>query len=309
MGTQKKRLEPTPSTLRSLYVASGGVCEMTDCNKRLTRGSGAWIGTVAHIVSAEGDGPRADPSMTPEDRRRESNLMLLCADHGREVDDRRSGERDFPRAKLEAIKRAHEERFAHLVDEMVASTKTRPAAVDDFLDSSPRSSVAPGSCEAFGRFLDGGQGTPDELAALIGDVRRQLEHSRQLLSDLSEAALGTLAVLLDLWQRSLDRDEDGASDYGDIWAYGAVAEIHEAVVHNRERNQSRLLAALNELEQRKIVSRPPDEVFDSSENTYAVSTPWGREWTTWPLIAYFLQTHPALTVAAWVRSLDYTVFD
>lgn len=309
MATQKKRLDPTPSALRSLYVASGGVCEMTDCNKRLTRASGAWIGTVAHIVSAEDDGPRADSSMSPEERRKESNLMLLCADHGREVDDRLSGERDFPLARLEEIKRAHEERFADLVDEMITSTKIRPPAVDDFLDSSARRSVAPGSCEAFGRFLDGNQGTPDELAVFIKDNRRQLEHSRRLLSDLSEAALGTLAVLLDLWQRSLDRRADGAYGYGDMWAWNAVAGIPEAIVHNRERNQSRLMAALEELEQRKLLSRPPEELFDLSEKSYAVRTPWGREWTTWPLIACFLDTHRGLTVGAWVRSLDYAVFD
>jgi hypothetical protein len=99
MTGQKKRLDPTDTTLRSLYIASGGICEMQDCNKRLTQPSGAWIGTVAHIVSAEDNGPRADKSMDPKNRRAASNLMLLCADHGREVDDLQTGEKLYPRER------------------------------------------------------------------------------------------------------------------------------------------------------------------------------------------------------------------
>jgi hypothetical protein len=96
----KKRLDPTPATLRNLYLASGGVCAMPGCDKRLNKANGAWIGTVAHIVSAEDNGPRADSSMSAEEKRAFTNLILLCADHGRLIDDRETGERDFPRVKL-----------------------------------------------------------------------------------------------------------------------------------------------------------------------------------------------------------------
>jgi hypothetical protein len=114
---------------------------MTDCNKRLMDADGAWIGTVAHIVSAEDTGPRADVSMSPELRRKSTNLMLLCADHGRKIDDRETGERDFPRHRLLSIKAAHEERFAQAISQMIESSRPKGISVEDFMDTSPGHAV------------------------------------------------------------------------------------------------------------------------------------------------------------------------
>src|SRR4051794_12538411 len=92
--TPKKRLTPFENTVRELMFASGGRCAI--CKVSLFGPSGGWIGTIAHIVAAEDGGPRGDPKMNPEDRRKADNLMLLCATHGREVDDRQTGESRFP---------------------------------------------------------------------------------------------------------------------------------------------------------------------------------------------------------------------
>ena len=45
------------------------------------------IGEIAHIVAAKPAGPRGDSKLTQEERDSIDNLMLLCSDHHKEIDD------------------------------------------------------------------------------------------------------------------------------------------------------------------------------------------------------------------------------
>ena len=64
-----KRLPPKPETLRKLYILSGNMCAMPNCTKVLIDEDGTWIGEVAHIHAASDGGPRADTSLSQEERR------------------------------------------------------------------------------------------------------------------------------------------------------------------------------------------------------------------------------------------------
>lgn len=303
---QKKRLDPTPTTLRSLYIASGGMCEMQGCNKRLTQPTGAWIGTVAHIVSAEDNGPRADKSMSPEARRAAANLMLLCADHGREVDDSQTGERLFPRVRLEEIKLAHETRFSGLIDGMLASSRSKAPSVDDFIDTTTGRNVAGQTYAKFADYWNLADGGSD----LMDLARQELEESRRLLSGLSQAALGMLSWLLGVWESSLDQAPRGSMNFGEDWWGRGYLEVHESLIHNRELNQAQLRSVLWELEQRSIVSPPsPDEYDDYQGLKYSIRSPWSTELTTWRRIAEYLDRTHLSSVSSWVNGLDYSVFD
>ena len=44
------------------------------------------IGVAAHITAASPEGPRFDPSLTPEQRRSPENDIWLCHNHGKLVD-------------------------------------------------------------------------------------------------------------------------------------------------------------------------------------------------------------------------------
>src|SRR6266852_2422893 len=44
------------------------------------------VGVAAHITAASPDGPRYDPSLSPEQRRHPSNGIWLCQNHGKLVD-------------------------------------------------------------------------------------------------------------------------------------------------------------------------------------------------------------------------------
>lgn len=298
MAGAKKRLDPTPTTLRKLYLASGGVCAMPGCDKRLNKANGAWIGTVAHIVSAEDNGPRADPSMSAEEKRAFSNLMLLCADHGRWIDDRETGERDFPRAKLEEIKQVHELRFSRLVDQMIKSARPKARSVHDFLDTSIAHSVPSGSCHRFVTYWDLGP----ELAV---KAQQEFRESRRLLMVLSVAARGTLAALLELWESARRSMGLGDQDLDDRWLRASV-KVHGSLVYNRMLNQRQLYSALAELEQKRLVD-PPDPYSDSER--YTVNCPWTDQLTGWRTIAEYLDSTQKVAVSSWVRTLDYTVFD
>lgn len=76
---------------RELCYDSLGVCGKPSCQQNLnirTAKSGAMttIGEMAHIIAAQDDGPRGEPTFAPELRERYDNLILLCPICHPEVD-------------------------------------------------------------------------------------------------------------------------------------------------------------------------------------------------------------------------------
>ena len=64
------------------------------------------IGENCHIISESG--PRADANMPEDQRNSYSNLILLCRNHHKVIDDPENGEKSFPVEKIRDIKLAHE---------------------------------------------------------------------------------------------------------------------------------------------------------------------------------------------------------
>jgi hypothetical protein len=301
--SKSKRLDPTPSTLRQLYLASGGFCAMSDCKKHLIDNKGTWIGTVSHIVSAEDGGPRADPNMSPNERRAFQNLVLLCANHGREVDDKKTGETIYPRSRLQKIKSEHEAKFAKVLDAMVLSAHGKPPTSGDFIDANPRPSSAPGSASRFFQHI-----MVDDNAELSLQVNEQLRDCHDRLSHVSDAALGTLSVLIALWEETLKRD--GAIDFDDPSA--GSPSIHNSHVTNRGTDRNQLESALAELADWDLIFLPdPDD--PRSEQSFSLNTPWrdprSDDFTTWHSIGKYLQQTEQGRLSDWVKELDFQVFD
>ena len=57
-----------------------------DCRSRQSHAGAVIVGVAAHITAAASGGPRFDPSLTPEERRGQSNGIWLCQIHGKQVD-------------------------------------------------------------------------------------------------------------------------------------------------------------------------------------------------------------------------------
>lgn len=103
-----KRLKPRTDTLRELYIFSGNMCAMPDCKTLLIDEYGTWIGEVAHIYAASNGGPRANTSLSQEERRDAENLILLCRNCHRKIDDKVE---QYPAEILIKIKERHEDPY------------------------------------------------------------------------------------------------------------------------------------------------------------------------------------------------------
>ena len=115
---------PTPSraipekTRLLLWVRAGGRCEFDGCNKYLFRHhitlETVSLGELAHIVAFKPDGPRGNAAERPEEINDASNLMLLCPDCHKLIDDN-----SYIRSVLTELlslkfKKDHEDRIFHL---------------------------------------------------------------------------------------------------------------------------------------------------------------------------------------------------
>jgi hypothetical protein len=98
-----------------LAVHAGGRCEFRGCNRYLFEHpltlQGGTFSEHAHIVAFSELGPRGLDGARPDDINSPDNLVLLCATCHKLIDDRPA---DYPRALVEAFKRQHEDRIAHV---------------------------------------------------------------------------------------------------------------------------------------------------------------------------------------------------
>jgi hypothetical protein len=98
-----------------LWAKSAGRCEFDGCNKPLWRDGLTQIemnfADVAHIIGDSSDGPRGDVILSPEYCNDGSNLMLMCLEHHRMIDQITSVYTD---ETLRHMKKVHEERIERL---------------------------------------------------------------------------------------------------------------------------------------------------------------------------------------------------
>ncbi|MFE0527124.1 hypothetical protein ACFW0V_05945 [Micromonospora parva] len=118
-GTDKKTIEhprPTDGTVRQLY-GTAVCCAKPRCGAPLYRlndqsGERVLNSHVAHIHARSEGGPRWDPSMSEDDNRAPSNLLLLCMPHAWEIDnliDQFPADmlREWKKQQIEAAANAH----------------------------------------------------------------------------------------------------------------------------------------------------------------------------------------------------------
>lgn len=107
---------PTPIKLLAFGRAAGR-CEYRGCNKELTQDDltkrPANLSAFAHIVADEPGGPRGDIALSPLLAKEISNLMVLCLDHHRMVDDP-VNVKGHPVDLLMTMKAEHEDRVRRL---------------------------------------------------------------------------------------------------------------------------------------------------------------------------------------------------
>ena len=99
--------EPTLQTIKRLFALSKNQCAYPDCRDALIRGAGTVVADVAHIKAQSPKGLRYDPSQNDVERHAFENLMLLCPNHHRVIDDEKNLTQ-FPVDVLLEMKSKHE---------------------------------------------------------------------------------------------------------------------------------------------------------------------------------------------------------
>lgn len=118
MGKGKGRgSDPSPKTLNMLFAHAAGRCQFEGCNKSVLVDELTLKkfnkGNVAHIVASSPNGARGDAVRSHQLSGELSNLMLLCPEHHKEIDDFPD---DFPEEMLLEMKRKHEEAISAQCD-------------------------------------------------------------------------------------------------------------------------------------------------------------------------------------------------
>ena len=106
------RTNVSPKEARIVYIHSGGVCAFPTCGKDLVEPGTetddlSFIGEIAHIVADSRQGPRGEWSMNDKDRDKHPNLILLCRNCHKKIDDQPNV---FSVSVLRQMKLDHEER-------------------------------------------------------------------------------------------------------------------------------------------------------------------------------------------------------
>ncbi|MGW1042159.1 HNH endonuclease [Streptomyces sp. NPDC002547] len=100
---------------RKLTQRSGNICAFPGCGLLLTaQGTPedpvVVLGEMAHIVAESPNGPRGDSPLTPEERNRYENLILLCNQHHQLIDSEGALAK-YTVERLHAMKETHEQRI------------------------------------------------------------------------------------------------------------------------------------------------------------------------------------------------------
>lgn len=106
----RERKEATTETRRELYLFSGNECAFPGCTERILNTNGVLIGEICHIYAVKRTASRGEHDLTSEELREPSNLILLCRNHHKEVDDKKL-EDEYTVECLQRMKAEHEHKF------------------------------------------------------------------------------------------------------------------------------------------------------------------------------------------------------
>lgn len=95
---------PTHRDVKRLFALSGNRCAFPKCQTAIAEGT-SLVGEICHIKADKPDGPRYDPAQTDEERQSFDNLILMCANHHKVVDD---DEESYSVERLRKLKAEHE---------------------------------------------------------------------------------------------------------------------------------------------------------------------------------------------------------
>ncbi|NTX15488.1 hypothetical protein HUA76_32430 [Myxococcus sp. CA056] len=104
-------MEVSLKTRVTIWGRAGARCSFPSCRRELIYDASetddeSLVGDIAHIVAESPDGPRGESQLTPEQRSKYQNLILLCKLDHKRIDDQF---RTYPVEALQQMKADHED--------------------------------------------------------------------------------------------------------------------------------------------------------------------------------------------------------
>lgn len=280
VSVPKTSLDETPNvdnkTALLLWVKAGGRCSFHGCNDYLLRDNLTLkelkLGNIAHIVARKKNGPRGDDPLPVADRSKIENLILVCQNHHKLIDDPEMVEQ-YPKELLLAFKKRHEEHIYELTG-CRPDQRTRVIRVLARIGGEVASASYSQICSALlaqGRFPREKEVTDIDLTQHpSGDTKSFLEYAAEIIGKkarsaydaegldggeighVSVFAIGSIPVLVflgsqlsnkvptDLYQRHRD-----TQDW--IWSpeLGKARYVQRLVREGTERSQVALILSLS----------------------------------------------------------------
>ncbi|MEM8926528.1 MAG: HNH endonuclease [Actinomycetota bacterium] len=172
----------TDKTLKILFAASGNRCAFPGCSRSLVAAESdvtaeMVLGEIAHIVGLTPKSARWRKDMTDAERNAPENLVVLCGDHHKVIDNKEN-ERRYSEAVVRRMKSEHQRsqgslRPSETVDDLVEETLTSSMLIVDSLPGSLYSARCSES-NAMGvvrRIQRGGLGKDDLVPFYLHDGR------------------------------------------------------------------------------------------------------------------------------------------
>src|SRR5262249_27866768 len=104
--TKRTQTEPSRPTVKRLFALSGNLCAFPLCTSPLVDPeTHSILGEICHIRGENPGSARYDPAQSPDDRHSFDNLVLMCGQHHKVIDD---NPHQYPIDRLRAIKVKHE---------------------------------------------------------------------------------------------------------------------------------------------------------------------------------------------------------
>jgi hypothetical protein len=171
----------TDKTRKMLWGRSGNRCAI--CRHELVTESGvmdeaAVIGDECHIVAREGNGPRGNNPMMIAQRDAYDNLILLCRNHHKEVDDKPN---EFTVEILYQIKSIHEAWVQQSLNTRQSSDK-ETLFYAFRIDSGAQFCTTIIGCDALS--FNNAQPRSEEEADILGDFAQYIQDITDMWSDI-----------------------------------------------------------------------------------------------------------------------------
>lgn len=134
MGKEKdgrQRLPPTSTTTRELYLYSGNQCAYPGCVNSLLKDDSTWNCQAAHIYGVKSGAARGDHDLSDEDLRDVSNLLLMCLEHHKVIDNKASAEQ-YTVEVVQKMKENHEGRYRQAIAGLVRIVDTTDGSRVDY---------------------------------------------------------------------------------------------------------------------------------------------------------------------------------